>query len=330
MSKILIFGITGSVGAYLSTDLASKGHQVVGVGSRESDNGFFAEKGIEYLQLDITQRDQFNRLEGHVFDAVVHLAGAMPSKMEGYNPHKYIDTIMTGTLNVLDFVKNQSIPKIIFTQTRADSNHLMGSERPVPSEIQRSFPMTGDHSIYTICKNAAVDLVEHYYQSFGIARFILRLPTIYAFHPDKYFYVNGKRKVKAYRYLMDLAANSSPIEIWGNPSLKKEITYVKDLVQIIEKAIDSHLDGGFYNVGCGVGVSLDEQIKGIIKVFSPKDNPSPIIYRPEMSDSRQFVHDISKTKKELNYIPAYNYLDLLKDFKEEMEINRFAKLWGNA
>lgn len=329
MKRVLIIGVTGSVGAYLAVHLSKNGYAVTGIGSRSSDNGFFDEIGVKYISLDITKEENFAKLDGLAFDTVIHLAGAMPSKMEGYNPSAYIQTIMHGTLNVLNYVRKSQISKIIFTQTRADSNHLMGTTVPVPADITRSYPLKGDHSVYTICKNAAVDLIEHYHHSFGIARFILRLPTIYAYHPDKYFYVNGVKKVKAYRYLMDQASQGLPIEVWGDPNLKKEITYVKDLVQIIEKAIESPLSGGFYNVGCGVGVSLIEQIQGIVKVFSPKDKSSELILRPEMPNSRQFIHDISKTVKDLNYTPAYNYIDLLEDFKKEMELNRFAKLWGH-
>lgn len=328
MKRILIIGVTGSVGTYLADHLSKCGFLVTGIGSRSSDNGFFSEIGVQYISLDITKEENFSKLDGFTFDAVVHLAGAMPSKMEGYNPTAYIQTIMQGTLNVLNYIQRAQVPKIIFTQTRADSNHLMGTTKPVPADITRSFPLKGDHSVYTICKNAAVDLIEHYHRSFGISRFILRLPTIYAYHPDKFFFVNGVKKIKAYRYLMDRATNALPIEVWGDASLKKEITYVKDLVQIIQKAIESPLQGGFYNVGRGSGVSLIEQIKGIVEVFSPKDNQSELIFRPEMPDSRQFIHDISKTIKDLGYTPAYNYIELLEDFKQEMVLNRFAKLWG--
>lgn len=330
MKSVLIFGITGSVGVYLSTHLADIGFKVTGVGFRSSDNGFFEEIGIEYLSLDITKQEDFIKLKGRCFDSIVHLAGAMPSKMEGYKPNLYLDTVVKGTLNVLEYARVNKIPKLIFTQTRADSNHFLGTKDPVPSDITKSFPLKGDHSVYTICKNAAVDLIEHYHHEYGLSRFILRLPTIYAYHPDKFFYVNGNKKTKAYRLLMDKAIKSEPIEIWGDPSLEKEITYVKDLVQIIEKAIWSEKSGGVYNVGRGKGVSLEEQIRGIIEVFSPQDNPSPVIYRPEMPDGRQFIHDITKTIEDLGYNPQYDYKSLLIDFKKEMEMNRFQKIWGNG
>lgn len=330
MDTVIIFGATGLVGCYTTLHLKEIGYNVVAVGLRASDNGFFKDFNIPYYSVDITVPEAFDILPQKGIKHVCHFAGAMPSKMKGYNPQLYIDTIITGTFNVLEYSKNVNAERIIFTQTRADSSHLMGTKNLIPSDIQRSFPVNSDHSVYTICKNAAVDLIEHYHEKYELKRFILRLPTIYAYHPDPYFYVDGERKMMAYRLIMQQAINSKPVEIWGDPTLQKEIVYVKDFTQIVEKAIASNKEGGTYNVGRGVGVSLENQIKGIIDVFSPKDKPSKIIYMPEKSNGRQFIHDISKTVNDLGYQPNFNYRQLLDDFKKEMEQNRFSKLLNDS
>jgi UDP-glucose 4-epimerase len=201
-------------------------------------------------------------------------------------------------------------------------------KKPIPADIIRKNPETGDHAIYSICKNTAVELIEHYYYQYKIKRFILRLPTIYAYHPNNYFYVNGDKKPIGYKFIINRAIRGEPVEVWGDPTKSKEITYIGDLNQIIENAIKSNLDGGVYNVGRGIGVSLDEQIKGIIEIFSPKEHQSEIIYRPDMPNAREIIHDISKTEKDLGYKPKYDYMKLLKAYKAEMESGRFKDLWG--
>ena len=128
--------------------------------------------------------------------------------------------------------------------------------------------------------------------------------------------------------LMDRASKSLPIEIWGNVNKRKEMVYIKDFVQLVSNCVKSELEGGTYNVGNGWQVSLDEQIRGIIEVFSPKDKPSEIIYCPEKPDPLENAFDISKTVAELNFHPMYSYLDQLRDFKHEMETEPFAQLWG--
>ena len=326
MKTIIVFGATGLIGAYFSADYSNK-YKIIAVGKRNHDGGFFATKGIKYYSVDIAKKSDFDKIIEKDIYAVIHFAGIMPATMNGYHPQDYIDTNLKGTLNVLDFCVERKVDRIIFGQSRADSNYLMG-KTPIPSDIVKKFPLTGDHSIYSICKNASVDLIEHYYHQFGLKRFILRFPTIYGYHPNSFFYVNGLRKPIAYKYIIDRAKEGKDVEIWGDPSKAKEIVYVNDATQIVEKAILADIDGGVYNVGRGVAVTLEEQIKGIVEVFSPKDNPSHVIYKPEKPNGREYVNDISKTMKELGYIPQYDYCKLLVAYKEEMKSQRFQLLWG--
>lgn len=327
MKRIILFGATGAVGAYTAIALKDLGYDIVAVGKRTSDNGFFAVHGMQYYSVDISCKNDFDRLPKDDVYCVIHFAGVLPAAMKGYHPHQYVNIVLDGTLNVLEYCLDCKAEKIIFSHSRADSNYLM-DKGPIPSDIVKKFPLTGDHSVYSICKNAAVDLIEHFYYQYGLKRFVLRFPTIYAYHPNPYFYVNGVKKWKAYRYLMDQAVKGNPIEIWGDPSRAKEIVYVKDAIQVVQKCIESDLDGGVYNVGRGIPVTLEEQIRGIVDVFSPKEHPSPIVYKPEKPNARDYVNDISKTKQELGYEPVYDYHKLLIDFKWNMEEEPMKQLWG--
>lgn len=330
MKNIIIFGATGNVGAYLALYLKSK-YNVIAVGRRKHDNGFFELHGINYYSLDISDKESFNILPSENVHTIIHLAGAMPAHMKDYFPLKYVDSIVKGTLNVLEYCRSIGCDKIIFSQSKADSIYLEDdTDKLIPSDIYKKFPLTGDHAVYSICKNAAVDLIEHYYYEYGIRRFVIRMPTIYCYAPDPYFYVNGTKKWMAYRYLMDQAIKGQPIEIWGDPQRKKDLLYVDDYCHLLEKCIDSERDGGVYNAGTGIGTSLEDQILGIVEVFSNQNSRSQVSYRPDMPDADNFIYDISKTRRELNYNPQYSYIDSLKAFKREMQLNRFEQLWGRA
>ena len=52
------------------------------------------------------------------------------------------------------------------------------------------------------------------------------------------------------------------------------------------------------------------------------------VYRPDKPDALFNHLDITKTVNDLGYAPQYNYIDWLKDFREEEKLERFAKLWG--
>lgn len=327
MKRVIVFGATGNLGAYIAMHLKENGYDVIACGGRKNDNGFFAKHGMQYYSVDIKSPSSFDQLPTQGIDAVCHFASSLPSRYE-FNPVDLFESITIGTLNVLNWMNKVGCKKIIFPQTPSDMAKFHNNGSVIPNDAPRHFPLTGDHAIYTIAKNAAVDLMEHYRAEYGIAFFALRFFTIYQYHPNAWHYCNFKRRMMPFRMLMDRASKSQPIEIWGNCHKAKEMVYIKDFVRLVRNCVDSPLPGGCYNVGNGWQVSLEEQIKGIIEVFSPKDNPSEIIYRPEQPDPLENAFEMDKTFRDLHWTPQYSYLDQLRDFKHEMETEPMADLWG--
>ena len=126
-SKIVLFGATGLVGAYTAIALKSKRYDVVPVGRRANDNGFFADNDMEYISADIKRKDSFLNLPYSDVYAILHFAGAMPAHMEGYDPYDYLNTNIIGTLNVLEYARISHTKKIIFCQSVSDVLHLGGA-----------------------------------------------------------------------------------------------------------------------------------------------------------------------------------------------------------
>ena len=130
------------------------------------------------------------------------------------------------------------------------------------------------------------------------------------------------------RAIIEQAKKGEDIELWGNPEAARDVFYVKDCTQIIEKCFSANGDSGTYNVGTGWVVNRRDQIQGIIDIFGDRNHPSRIVVRADKPDSPTYLLDISKTKEQLGFEPKYDYLTYLRDLKHEMEINRFEKLWG--
>lgn len=325
--KVIVFGATGNLGAPISVYLKQNGYDVIAVGHRTSDNGFFEDMGIPYYSVDIENAKQFDVLPTDDIYAVAHFASSLPSRYE-YNPRDLFESITIGTLNVLEWMRKIGCKKIVFPQTPSDMASYHNCGKMIPENAPREFPLTGDHAVYTIAKNAAVDLIENYHAEYGFSRFVFRFFTIYEYHPNAYHYRNYKHLMMPFRMLMDRASKSLPIEIWGNCKKAKEMVYIKDFIRLVKLAIDSDIEGGIYNVGNGWQVSLEEQILGIIKVFSPKDNPSPVIYVKDKPDPLENAFEITKIKRDFGYEPLYTYIQQLEDFKHDMETEPFAKLWG--
>ena len=330
MKKIVVFGATGNLGAYVVDyfleNFDRNEFEIIAVGRRKTD--FFNKLGVKYFQVDISKKEMFDILPKDDVYAVVDLAGIMPAQMEGYNPYKYIDVNITGTLNVLEYCRLSNVDRILFTQTEADLKGHWGKEKIIKPDLPRNFSKKGYYALYTISKSTAVDLIQNYNEDYGLKAFIFRLPTVYCYKPSPYYYVNGEKKLLGYRQLIDKAIKGEDIELWGDPNKAKDIVYVKDFAQMLYKAILVDRNYGMYNVGTGKAITLEEQINGIIEVFSNGEKKSKIIYSPDKPDAREFIMDIENAKRELGYEPKYSYIEYLKDFKKEMQLNRFEELRG--
>lgn len=330
MKKIIIFGATGNVGSYLTKYCKeyfnNNKYEIIASGRRKTD--IFNNEGIKYYQVDITKEEDFDKLPTEDVHAVLLLAAKIPSYMDEYNAREYIDSNIIGAFNVLEYCRKVKADRILYTQTVFDISLHSESGKILKPDLPRNFSYTGDHAIYVISKNTALELIEHYHQEYGIKKFIFRLPTIYNYSSYQYYYPNGEKKMRPLYQMINKAMNGEPIELWGDPNYSKDMVHVYDFSQMLCKAIEVDREEGFYNVGTGIPVTLKEQIETIIEVFSPSDKKSEIIYRPENKSGGGFLMDITNAKEELGYEPKYDCFKLFEDYKKEMELNRFKELRG--
>lgn len=326
MKTILVLGATGNLGAYVTLHFHQLGWRVIAASRRKNDNGFFADYGIPYYSVDITDKSSFASLPTDV-DVVADFAGDLPASMEGYHAEKYIQSIVNGTYNVLEWMRMNHIDRIIFPQTLFDVHYLFGTKDPISADAERRVPLVGDHQMYVIAKMAAVEMIEMYHREYGLKRFIVRLSKVYQYHPNHYTFTDGKKVLINDWFFIEKAEKAEPIEIWGDPTRILETCHVEDFLQIIEKCAIAPHDGGIYNIGSG-GSSLEERIRAIIDVFAKGNKKSTVTYAPEKPLCSQYILDISKTKRELGYEPRYNWRDYCVWLKKEREAQRFAKIWG--
>lgn len=325
--RIVIFGATGNTGSYL-VDYAlnffnQNEYEIIASGRRETD--FFDKYNIKYYSVDVTNSDDFEKLPTDNIYAVILLAAQIPSYMNEYNPKQYLESIVMGAFNVLEYCRKTSADRILFTQTVFDVS-LYPHNQILKPDLPRNFSYSGDHAMYVIAKNTAVELIEHYHQEYGLKKFIFRLPTIYSYSPYKYYFPNGVKTMRPVYQMIEKAVHSEPIEVWGDPSYAKDMVHVNDFSQMLCRAVLVNKSEGMYNIGTGIPVTSDEQIKTIVEVFSPKDNPSQILYRPDKASSGGYLMDITNAKEELGYKAEYDVKRLFEDYKKEMEIDKFIEL----
>ena len=326
---IVIFGATGTLGLYFVDHLADKlDHdewKIVATG-RSKLKWFSRYENVEYVNVDIVDKDTFSELPRENVFGIAHFAGVLPGYMDGYDPRSYLDTNVMGTFNVLEYARTTRARNIIYTQTISDYAGYFDKMVELHDDMQQLPPMTGDHSVYAISKICAEQLCNHYEATYGVKAFTLRLPNIYCFmHDSKILYADGKPARSSYRHMISLAKAGESLEVWGDKDKGMDLIYIKDFCQLAELALFSNnKTGGSYNVGTGVMTSLDDFVHGIIEVFSPEGSPSKVVYRPEHHDCVNYYMNVDKAKRDLGYLPQYDAMAFLRDYKQEMEDDRFA------
>ena len=105
---------------------------------------------------------------------------------------------------------------------------------------------------------------------------------------------------------------------------------MKDVARAYVMALNSDKTYGLYNMTSGTQLDLEEQAKAVIEVFGPEAG-SRIIYKPEKANNTpSFWYSMEKAERDFGFVPQYtNYVDMMKDYKQEMESGRWDDLVGS-
>ena len=105
-------------------------------------------------------------------------------------------------MRILEYARKVGVDRVLYTQTCAEMAGYWGKGEIFSPQLPRKLKYTGDYAFYAITKCMIVDTMEYYKQEYGIKNFVFRLPNVYLYHPDTYYYVECKKKLVAYRYMI--------------------------------------------------------------------------------------------------------------------------------
>ena len=260
------------------------------------------------------------------------LAGLLPANtkadlLDNENAADYFEINVIGAIHVLEYCRRNGIKKVIGSCSYSDVSGAWGKGYPITEEEPRNFKYTGDHAVYVISKNACNDVMEYYNQQHGMQCAWFRFPPVYGVGPHGTIYVNGKAYKSGIATFIDNAMNGEDIELWGNPHIKRDIIYVKDVAKAYVLALESDKTYGLYNMTSGTQLDLEEQARAVIDVFG-KEKGSKIVYKPEKpNNTPSFWYSMEKAKRDFGFVPQYtNYHDMMIDYKNELESGRWDAL----
>lgn len=331
VKTIVVFGATGHLGAYTSLALRDSGYNVVAVGRRLDDKGFYSKYGIKYIGgMYLEDGETLKKLNvGRSVDAVVNLAGAMPAHA-GTSSMQYVQSIVAGIVNICEWMRRIQCRRIVFNTTPSDVAAYFGSETPIEDDSPRSFPKNGnDHSVYAICKNAAVDILEYYQIKYGFKPCVFRHFMVYGWHPSADYLLEDERKILPYRRMIRDAIAGKRLSVWGNPLVKRELLYVKDFADAVVCAVGKECCG-IFNLAGVRPYTIKEQVEEIAHVFMKKEDylvPICDITRP---NAPQLLLSPVKTMRILGWKSKWSWHDALVDMRSYHLHNTFDAIWGEV
>ncbi|MGN2368645.1 NAD-dependent epimerase/dehydratase family protein [Clostridium cagae] len=325
---VVVIGATGFIGVYTVDKLMQEGYDVIATGRNKIVGEYYKNKGVEFVELDMANEDDFKKLPTENIQGVILLGGLLPanvdvdiSKYENASDYIKINTI--GTINVLEYCRKNSIKKVISTTSYADVFNSWKKDIALTEDEPRNFKCEGDHAVYVISKNAAVDIMEYYNIQHSLQCATFRLPPVYGVGPHSEIYVNGEYYKTGIQTFIEKAEKGEDIEIWGNPQISRDIIYVKDVATAFLKALQSDNARGLYNMTSGVSLTLEKQIQTVIDIFS-KEKKSNLVYRSDLKNNTlSYLFSMEKAKRDFGFEPEYtDYRNLMIDYKKELESHR--------
>jgi len=333
---IIVIGATSFIGVHTVTELVRQGEDVLVTGRKNRFKEHYEAMGVKYINLDLDNPKDFDKLPKDGVEGVILLAGLLPANApvnldNDENAADYFRINTIGTINCLEYCRKNGIKRVISTCSYGDVRKAWNGTRRLTEEEPRNFYFTGDHSVYTISKNAANDVMEYYNQQHGMKNAIFRLPTVFGVTPHMSLYINGELKKSGFLIFMEKAMNAEDITVFGNAHMIRDVAYVKDVAHAFYLAIKSEKTYGLYNMTAGGGVTLQEQAEVMRDIFHPKDGrKSKIIYKPEIpNNTTSYLFSMDKAKRDFGFEPQFKtYRQMMEDFKIDWDNELYRDLFN--
>lgn len=295
--RILVTGAAGFIGSHLVERLLQLKHDVVGMDNFDP----FYDPATKHNNLSLArdhatftliQGDLFDHealqsaFAGNGFDVVVHLAAKAGVRPSIDDPIGYYRTNVEGTVRLLEMCKNQGVKKFIF----ASSSSVYGNNVKVP--FSESDVVDYPISPYAASKKAGELICYNYHCLYGIDVFALRLFTVYGprQRPDM--------AIHKFTRLMDAGKT---IPVYGGGKLRRDFTFVDDIVHGLLNAINSVAGYQIINLGESTTISVSELIRLIEESLGKKANIQMLPIPP--GDVNETFADIGKARELIGYRP---------------------------
>ena len=338
MAKVLVTGNAGFIGMHTVLALRKRGHHVFGLDNineyydvnlkygRLQQQGipreklkygsvFKVDQGLSFIYLNLEEKADILKLfESANFDYVVHLAAQAGVRYSLENPDVYVESNIKGFLNILEGCRRFKVQHLIY----ASSSSVYGLNSGIP--FKESHATEHPVSLYAATKKANEMMAHSYAYLYKIPVTGLRFFTVYG--------PWGRPDMALFKFTKNILEDK-PIDVYNYGDMKRDFTYVDDIVSGITKTL-TKIPAGIekpelptnhsvapyvlYNIGNNEPVKLTDFIQAIEEVIGKK---AKINYLPlQPGDVNTTYADVSNLKDNTGYIPSTSVKEGIESFVE--------------
>jgi UDP-glucuronate 4-epimerase len=315
--KILVTGAAGFIGFHTCLKLVSQGHEVYGIdnindyydpqlkfnrlnelGFNEAASKLFKNEvqsskfnSLRFSRIDLIDHESIDNLfKQEQFEVVCNLAAQAGVRYSIENPKAYIDSNISGFLNILEGCRRHKVKRLVY----ASSSSVYGNSDLIPFEETAN--VDAPISLYAATKKSNELMAHTYSHLYKFETIGLRFFTVYGpwGRPDMAMFL-----------FTDAIINNKPIKVFNNGNLSRDFTYIDDIVDgVINTLIKSSKNDNLYklyNIGNGRPVQLLDFIESLeneLDIFAVKK-----MLPMQAGDVHQTFANTTSLSHDYNYKP---------------------------
>jgi len=299
-SKILITGAAGFIGFHLSKSLLEDGYEVLGV---DNLNDYYDPKlknarldiikkypKFKFEKVDIAHRNELTQVfQEFGPQKVINLAAQAGVRYSLTNPYAYMESNLVGFLNIIELCRHNDVKGLIY----ASSSSVYGSNKKIPFSVDDR--VDNPISLYAATKKANELIANTYSHLYGLPTTGLRFFTVYGpwGRPDMAMFL-----------FTDKILRDEPIQVFNHGNMKRDFTYIDDIIAGTRSAINKNYKCEVFNLGN----HRSEQLMDVVSLIEQNlGKKAEIEFLPmQPGDVPESFADIKKSEEMLGYKPTTN------------------------
>ncbi len=305
---ILVTGSAGFIGFHTTKKLLELGVKVIGADNfnnyydpkLKEDRNAILEKNSQYhlYRGDLSEESFVNKIfKENKIDQICHLAAQPGVRYSLVNPRAYIKSNIDAFLNILEAARNFQIKDVVY----ASSSSVYGNNKKTPFSVND--PVDKPISLYAATKKADELMAHTYHHLFGINTTGLRFFTVMG--------PWGRPDMSPILFT-DAIIKNEPIKVFNFGKMRRDFTYVADIVEGIILALGKMNGYQIFNLGNNKPVELEYFISCLEKELRQQAKKNYLEMQP--GDVLETYADIETTKQILGWEPKTTIEEAVKKF----------------